>query len=396
MFNVLVSSKKGDLKALMEKIGVTPEGIEIMGKKGEFLIVRLEDLPLKGALILKQEALAAGMDCALPWCTAALTCEKTPAILFGTLRQFEILIDKMKLQPFKGRDMAEEIEEAIRKYRKDEFKIRARDFNIEIPPVKIMGILNVTPDSFSDGGKYLNVDRAVDRAREMEKEGADIIDIGGESSRPFSSPITQKEELRRIIPVLKELDDLKIPISVDTYKPMVAEEALKHGASIVNDIFGLRKEGMAEVIKEYDAAVIIMHMKGEPRNMQMNPHYEDTIGEIAKFLRKRVDFALKKGIDEDKIIIDPGIGFGKRVGDNLRILKYLDNFKSLGFPLLVGASRKSYIGKILNLPVEERLEATLASDVLAVLNGASILRVHDVKEHVRAIRLTEEIMKVGV
>ena len=396
MFNTLVSSKGEDLKNLMEKIGVTPEGIEIMAKKGEFLIIRLEDIPLKGALILKQEALAAGMECALPWCTAALTCEKTQAILFGTLRQFEILIGKMKLQPFKGRQMAEEMEEAIRKYRKNDFAIEARDFKIRIPPIRIMGILNVTPDSFSDGGKYLDVDRAIERAREMEKEGADIIDIGGESSRPFSSPIDQEEELRRIIPVLKELDDLKIPISVDTYKPKVAEEALRYGASIVNDIFGLRKEGMAEVIRDYDAAVVIMHMKGEPRNMQMNPHYDDTISEIAKFLRERVNFAMKMGIDEDKIIIDPGIGFGKRVEDNLRILKYLDNFKSLGFPILIGTSRKSYIGNILNLPVDERLEGTLASDIMAALNGASILRVHDVKEHVRAIRLIEEIMKVEI
>jgi len=395
MFNTLARSCIGTkVEELMEKIGVTPEGIEIMAKKGEFFVVRMEDLPLKGALLLKQEALAAGMECALPWCTAALTCEKTPAILFGTLRQFEILTNKMMLQPFKGKIMAQEIENAINNYRKDEFVVRAGDFKIEIPPLKIMGILNVTPDSFSDGGRYLDVDTAVQRAREMVKEGADIIDIGGESSRPFSSPVSEEEELRRVIPVLEELDGLKVPISIDTYKPKVAEEALKRGASIVNDIYGLRRDGMAEVVRDYDAAVVIMHMKGEPRNMQVNPQYEDTIGEIAKFLRERAEFAMKVGIEESKIILDPGIGFGKRVEDNLRILNNLAYLKSLGFPLLIGASRKSYMGKLFNLDVSERLETTIASNIIASINGASILRVHDVKENVRAIRMVEEILKV--
>ncbi len=380
----------------MRKIGVSEDGINIMGKKGNFIVLRIENLPLKGAILLKQEALAAGMECALPWCTAALKCESTDAILFGTLRQFEILIEKMKRQPFKGKDMASEMEEAIENYSKREFVIEAREHKIKIPHVKIMGILNVTPDSFSDGGKYLSVEKAVERAREMVKEGADIIDIGGESSRPFSEPVSEEEEMKRVLPVIEELQDLKIPISIDTYKPRVAEEALKRGVSMVNDIYGLRKEGMAEIVRDYDAAIVIMHMKGEPKNMQLNPSYEDTIGEIAKFLRKRIEFALKKGIKEEKIIIDPGIGFGKRVEDNLRILKYLDSFKSLGFPILIGASRKSYMGKLLDLPVEERLESTIASDVIASLKGASIIRVHDVKENLRAIRMMEKIMEVKI
>jgi len=397
MFNALVfHSNSYDLEHFMRKIGVSEDGISIMGKKGNFIILRMENLPLKGAILLKQEALAAGMECALPWCTAALKCESTDAILFGTLRQFEILIEKMKKQPFKGKNMAEEMEWAIENYSKREFVIEARDYKLKIPPVKIMGILNVTPDSFSDGGKYISVDRAVERAREMVKEGADIIDIGGESSRPFSEPVSEEEEMRRVLPVIEELQELKVPISIDTYKPRVAQEALKRGVSIVNDIYGLRKDGMAEVVRDYDAAVVIMHMKGEPKNMQLNPNYEDTIGEIAKFLRERVKFTLSKGIKEEKIIIDPGIGFGKRVEDNLRILKYLDSFKSLGFPILLGASRKSYMGKLLNLPVEERLESTIASDVIAVLNGASIIRVHDVKENLRAIRMEEKIMEVRI
>ncbi len=393
MFNAHIIN---DVEEAMKKIGVSEDGIEIMREKGKFYGIKLEDIPLKAALLLKQEALAADMECALPWCTAALKCDTTDAILFGTERQFEILIEKMKKQPFKGKIIGEEIEESIENYCTYEFEIRARNYRINVPPIKIMGILNVTPDSFSDGGKYYTVENAVKRVHEMVREGADIIDIGGESSRPFSSPVSEEEELGRIIPVLENLDDLKVPISIDTYKPRVAEEALKRGASIVNDIYGLRKEGMAEVIKDYDAAVVIMHMKGEPKNMQLNPTYEDTVAEIIRFLRNRIEFAISKGIEEDKIIIDPGIGFGKRVEDNLVILKNLNSFKSLGKPILIGTSRKSFIGKILNLDIEERLEGTIASNIVAVLKGASIVRVHDVKENIRAIKIAEAIMGASI
>ncbi len=380
----------------MEKIGVSKEGIEIMEKKGGFLKVRIDDIPLKGAILLKQEALAAGMECALPWCTAALKCETTPAILFGTERQFEILISKMKLQPFKGKIIAEELEECMGNLKKERYEIKARDYRIQMPPFRIMGILNVTPDSFSDGGKFISVESAVEHARSMVKEGADIIDVGGESSRPFSSPVSEEEEMRRILPVIEELSDLKVPISVDTYKPKVAEEALKRGASIVNDIFGLRKEGMADVVRDYDAAVVIMHMKGEPKNMQMNPSYDDTIGEIMGFFRERVEFALSKGIEKDKIILDPGIGFGKRVEDNLMLIKSLESFRCLGYPILMGTSRKSFIGKILDLDVNERLEGTIATNVISLLHGASIFRVHDVKENLRALKIAEAIKEVYI
>ena len=393
MFNPRLITALGEE---MEKIGVSKDGIEIMEKKGRFLKIRIDDVPLKGAILLKQEALAAGMECALPWCTAALKCETTPAILFGTERQFEILISKMKLQPFKGKLIAEELEECMGNLKRERYEIKARDYRIQIPPFRIMGILNVTPDSFSDGGKFTSVERAVEHARNMVKEGADIIDIGGESSRPFSSPVSEEEEMRRILPVIEELSDLKVPISVDTYKPKVAEEALKRGASIVNDIFGLRKEGMAEVVRDYDAAVVIMHMKGEPKNMQMNPSYEDTIGEIMRFFRERVEFALSKGIEEDKIILDPGIGFGKRVEDNLMLIRSLESFRCLGYPILMGTSRKSFIGKILDLDVNERLEGTIATNVISLLHGASIFRIHDVKENLRALKIAEAIKEVYV
>lgn len=393
MFNPRLITALGEE---MEKIGVSKDGIEIMEKKGRFLKIRIDDIPLKGAILLKQEALAAGMECALSWCTAALKCETTSAILFGTERQFEILISKMKLQPFKGKIIAEELEECMGNLKKERYEIKARDYRIQMPPFRIMGILNVTPDSFSDGGKFISVESAVEHARNMVKEGADIIDVGGESSRPFSSPVSEEEEMKRILPVIEELSDLKVPISVDTYKPKVAEEALKRGASIVNDIFGLRKEGMADVVKDYDAAVVIMHMKGEPKNMQMNPSYEDTIGEIMRFFRERVEFALSKGIEEDKIVLDPGIGFGKRVEDNLMLIRSLESFRCLGYPILMGTSRKSFIGKILDLNVNERLEGTIATNVISLINGASIFRVHDVKENLRALKIAEAIKEVYV
>ncbi len=379
-----------DLEREMERIGVSPEGIEIMGKKGKFYRIRMDNIPLKGALLLKQEALAAGMECALPWCTASLTCDSTSAILFGTERQFEILIGKMKKQPFKGRHIAEDLDKCITNGKKI-MTVHAGDYKISMDSFKIMGILNVTPDSFSDGGKYMDVDSAVERAREMVREGADIIDVGGESSRPFAEPVSEQEEMRRVLPVIEALEELKVPISVDTYKPRVAEEALKRGASIVNDIFGLRNEGMVDVVRDYDAAVVIMHMKGEPKNMQKNPSYEDVIGEIVQFLRRQADFAISKGVDENRIIVDPGIGFGKRVVDNLMILRSVESFRALGFPVLIGTSRKSFIGNILDVEVSERLMGTVSSNVIAYMNGASIFRVHDVKENVQALKIAEKV-----
>ncbi len=381
----------GDLIEEMKRIGVSADGIEIMQKKGEFYTLKLENIPLKGALLLKQEALAVGMECALPWCTAALNCDTTDAILFGTLRQFEILVEKMKLQPFKSVVMADEIQECISNLRNEPEFFMARGEKISVSPFSIMGILNVTPDSFSDGGMYNDVESAVKRAREMVKQGANIIDVGGESSRPFSEPVSAEEEMRRVLPVIESISDLKVPISVDTYKPEVVEEALKRGASIVNDISGLRSDEMVRVVKDYDAGVVIMHMKGEPRNMQLNPHYDDVVSEVLKFLRERVEYAVQKGVRAKNIVIDPGIGFGKRVEDNLMLLKSIRAFTSLGIPVLVGVSRKSYIGKVLDTDVNERLEGTIASNVIAYINGAKIFRVHDVEENLRALKMASEI-----
>jgi dihydropteroate synthase len=257
----------------------------------------------------------------------------------------------------------------------------------------IMGVLNVTPDSFSDGGLYLDTDKAVERALEIEEEGADIIDIGGESTRPGALPISPEEELSRVIPVIERLSSrLKIPISIDTYKAQVAREAIEAGASIINDISGLRFDPeMASVAAQYDVPLIIMHIKGTPRDMQINPVYQDIIGEIFEFLHDGISIALKAGVYEDKIIIDPGIGFGKTFEHNLEIINRLDEFRSLGRPILFGPSRKSFIGKILDLPADDRLEGTAAAVAIGIIKGADIVRVHDVRSMVRVARVADAI-----
>ena len=393
MFNAHIR-KSGDIEEIMEQIGVSPEGVELMGKKGRFYVIKLEGLPIKDAIILKQEALAVGGDCALSEDVIGLDIERSDALLMLGERQMEILAGKMRFQPFDGKEIADEIENSLKAYEKRDYDFKFRGRNMKLP-VAVMGILNVTPDSFSDGGQYNRVDAAIQRAIQMVEEGADIIDIGGESSRPGSRRLNSAEELERIMPVLsgiKEVSD--IPVSVDTYKPEVAEKALDKGAEIINDIYGLRKKGMAKVISDHDAGTIIMHMQGDPDNMQNNPHYRDVIGDIIRFLRTQTDNAVKEGIPPESIAIDPGIGFGKTVEHNLEIMKELDSFRSLGYPILIGASRKSFIGKTLDLPVEERLEGSLAMAALAVSKGASIIRAHDVRETVRTVKMIKAVMDV--
>ena len=254
----------------------------------------------------------------------------------------------------------------------------------------ILGILNVTPDSFSDGNLFLDPAKAINHAKKMVEDGADIIDIGGESTKPGSEAVSEEEELRRVLPVLELLlKEIAIPISIDTTKPKVAEACLQLGASLVNDVTGLRNEEMVKVVARYAAPVVIMHMKGTSKDMQKNPAYEDVIGEIQEFFKERIRAATVAGIRD--IILDPGIGFGKTTEHNVEILKRLKEFEKFGHPLLVGTSRKSFIGNITGLPVQERLEGTLASTVIAVMNGASFVRVHDVKECKRALQIADAI-----
>ncbi len=258
-----------------------------------------------------------------------------------------------------------------------------------------MGILNVTPDSFFDGGHYRVFKDTLARARQMVEEGADIIDVGGESTRPGSDPVSLAEEIKRVIPVVERLvNEVDIPISVDTYKAEVARQALALGAHMINDITALRGDpDLAEVAAEYKAPIILMHMRGKPRDMQNNPHYQSLIPEILSFLREAMERAASAGIKEKNILLDPGIGFGKKAEHNLEIIGSLKEFSSLGRPLVLGPSRKRLIGDVLKLPVEERLEGTAAIVAVAILNGVHIVRVHDVREMVRVARMTDAICK---
>ena len=244
----------------------------------------------------------------------------------------------------------------------------------------IMGIINVTPDSFSDGGKYANVEAAVMRAKQMVADGADIIDIGGESSRPGAEPITANEECRRVIPVVQALaEQFQIPISVDTYKAKVAREALSAGACVINDITALHGDpNMCQIVADAQAGVILMHMQGVPATMQKAPTYQNVVAEVHAWLTEVASQAVDRGIDSSRIMIDPGIGFGKTFDHNLEILRHLMQFRGIGYPMLVGVSRKKFIGRILDLPVHQREEGTAATVAWSIINGANVVRVHDV------------------
>lgn len=258
----------------------------------------------------------------------------------------------------------------------------------------VMGILNVTPDSFYDGGKYVRLEDAVNRAIEMEKEGADIIDIGGESTRPGAEEISEEEEIRRVIPVIEALHGkISIPISIDTRHARVAEMALQAGAEILNDVSGFQDDPkMVRVAEKYAVPVILMHKRGSPKTMQLNTEYSDLIGEIHTFFEKVLQFAEQHGISRERIILDPGIGFGKKPEHNLILIRQLHRFSDLGRPLLLGVSRKSFIQKILHLqPEEDRIFGTASAVALSVIYGAHLIRVHDVKPMVQVVRMAEAI-----
>jgi len=283
-------------------------------------------------------------------------------------------------------------------------KMTAADRNIlEWPKGKLdfskgpilMGILNVTPDSFSNGGQFLDTEKAVAHAIQMAADGAALIDVGPESTRPGSKPVSTAEQIRRAIPVIKQLaKKFDIPISIDTYNCHVAKAALEAGASIINDITTLADDRMAQLAAQQQVPVVLMHMKGTPKTMQDQPVYEDVIAEVMAFLRERIGEAVPAGVPRELIIIDPGIGFGKTAEHNLEIIRKLGDFRSLGCPILIGPSRKAFIGSALGgLPPTERVEGTVATVALSIANGANIVRVHDVKEMVRVARMTDAVVR---
>ncbi len=270
---------------------------------------------------------------------------------------------------------------------------RHKNFRFRFNRTLVMGILNVTTDSFSDGGKYLDIDKSANRVDEMIRQGADIIDVGGESSRPGAKPVSADEEAGRVIPVIRMIAKRHpgAPVSIDTYKPEVAEEALLAGAVMINDISGLRDPAMVKLAAKSRAPVVVMHMKGTPGTMQKNPMYKDVVKEITGFFKERLKTLSSNGIR--KIILDPGIGFGKTGNHNLAILHNLDKMTALGYPVLVGLSRKSFIGSALSRGVDDREIGTLAANVMAVSKGASVIRVHDVAMNLQAARMADCIRK---
>jgi len=276
-------------------------------------------------------------------------------------------------------------------------KLKWRNFDFDFSQkTYIMGILNVTPDSFSDGGQFFNKDKAVEQAFRMIEDGADIIDVGGESTRPGAAEVSVKEEIKRVVPIIKAITkQASVPVSIDTYKASVAEAAVSAGASMINDISGLRFDPeMPDIAAKSKVPVVIMHIKGTPKNMQRNPYYKALIPEIMDYLREGISIARRSGISDEKIIIDPGIGFGKTVAHNLEIINRLNEFTGFEKPILLGHSRKAFIGNILDdAPVADRLEGTAAAAAIGIFNGANIIRVHDIKEMASVARIADEIKR---
>tara|TARA_R110002073_G_scaffold195786_4_gene354834 strand:+ start:1640 stop:2419 length:780 start_codon:yes stop_codon:yes gene_type:complete len=259
-----------------------------------------------------------------------------------------------------------------------------------------MGVINVTPDSFSDGGLYHSTKHAIAHAKHLIKEGADILDIGGESTRPGSVPVTTNEELNRVIPVIEAITDNNVVISVDTSKPEVMQHAIKAGASMINDVQALRAPGAMEAIAESNALICLMHMQGEPRSMQEKPHYTNSVTEVINFLQQRLNAAQKAGISLDRLLIDPGFGFGKTLQHNLELLRNLDSFTHMGVPVLAGLSRKSMLGAITGNKVDQRIHESIAAALLAVFKGAKIVRVHDVKATREALAVYTAMNNGGI
>lgn len=367
----------------LEALEVEPAGIDIMTPKALHCCIRVHDVPPQDALILKQEMLSIGGEVAISRHALPPDSAAGDILVMGTRAQMRRLADKLTRQYRRIHHLGEALLAAL------DNPHRRHTLPLEPPLVlgertAVMGILNVTPDSFYDGGRHATPEQAVERALNMAAQGADIIDVGGESTRPGAQPVNAEEERGRVLPVIEALAErLDIPLSVDTSKAAVAEAALEAGAAMVNDVTALRGDPrMAEVVREHGVPVCLMHMQGTPQTMQQNPVYQDVMTDIIAFLHQRIHYALDRGISPEQIVLDPGLGFGKRTGsgieDNCTILARLMELKSLGYPVMVGASRKTFIGTLTGCDTEERLPGSLGAAALAIVQGADILRVHDV------------------
>ena len=381
----------------MGMVGVDATGIKLMKGKSLHLNFKVEGINPRIANLLKQEMLSLGGDAALDGRGLDCSTKQINAILMGTQKQFEKLLLKLDqyvdLQP-----IGESLKETIKNISKTHYSIRCRKKTFTLGKrTLLMGVLNVTPDSFSDGGLYFDKEKAIAHGLRMVEEGADFIDIGGESTRPGSKPIGLEEELRRVIPVIESLaKEVDVPISIDTFKLTVAKRAIEAGAEMINDISGLHFDpDLGKIAVKEDVPLILMHIRGTPETMQKDIHYDSLFSEILQYLKESIQRAESVGFDPQQIIIDPGIGFGKTLEDNLLIIKNLSEFRILGKPILLGTSRKSFIGKILNAEINDRLEGTLSSIAICALNGAHIIRCHDVLQSKKAIAVADAIRLAG-
>jgi dihydropteroate synthase len=387
-----------DAYSRLGELGPSDEGKLYMAPKMVQRVVHVDNVDTRAANILKQNMLSIGGEASLPKEVFDFSGQHVSVIISGSLKHYKELIKKLKKQPFGLKVLASELEVLLETSKAVSRTLRLKDKVYELNErTLIMGVVNLTPDSFSDGGLLPDAHAAVEHALRLVEEGADILDIGGESTRPGSDFVSLDEELSRVMPVVEELVGLTdTPISIDTTKAEVARRALDAGCAMVNEISAMRlDEEMLPIVIDKGVPFCLMHMQGMPKDMQVEPRYDDVIGEIAAFLRERAEAALEAGADPGNIILDPGIGFGKTLEQNLEIIRRLGEFKSLGYTLILGPSRKSFIGKILDLPVDERVEGTAAAVALGIANGADIVRVHDVKEMVRVARVADSITAKG-
>jgi dihydropteroate synthase len=385
-----------EIRAVLAGIRVSSGGIDIMESKALFRVVRVTDIDVRAANILKQEMLSRGGEVATSREVYEMGGKKADCVVMGTMAQFARLLPKLRAQPFGLRDLADSMEAALRNYEQPTPASFSR-LDLSRPPV-LMGILNLTPDSFSDGGLYADLDDAVSAGVAMADDGAAIVDVGGESTRPGAAAVPAAEELRRVLPAVKALaTQLPVPVSVDTYKAQVAAETLKAGAWMINDVSALRMDPeMVAVVRDAGCPVVLMHMKGGPRTMQEQPTYDDVVAEVCAFFVERLNWAVDHGLKEGNLLIDPGIGFGKTAGHNLAILRQLSTFRSLGRPVVVGTSRKRFLGEILGVEeAAERDEGTAATSVIATYQGAHILRVHQVGLNRDAVRVASAVLSAG-
>ena len=382
---------------ILKRMDVDPYGIEAMLPKMVNMNIHVQGLPCKVANIIKQEMLAIGGDAAVARGAVACSIEKTDLILIGTLKQIRRFIEKISFQPFGLKLLAESLDTLLDNLLAEHWTLKtSRRKMILGDRTRIMGILNVTPDSFSDGGRFDSPEKAIECGFQLVEDGADILDIGGESTRPGAQPVSLEEELRRTIPVIQGLSGkINIPISIDTTKAVIAREAVAAGAEIINDISAMRfDEPMPAVIASSGAAVVFMHMRGVPQTMQKGDlHYALLQGEMIDFFRERLNTALLAGILPEQVIIDPGIGFGKTRSDNLKLLKYLPEFNVMGRPILTGPSRKSFLVQEECGGTVDRLEETAAAVTAAIMNGSQVVRVHDVKAMKRVVAVADAIVR---